>query len=47
MKKILYAFAGVVTLLWGLSSCSMFKYDVLDGPNAQINGCLLDIQTGA
>ena len=46
MKKILYAFAGVVTLLWGLSSCSMFKYDVLDGPNAQINGCLLDIQTG-
>ncbi len=46
MKKFIYAFAGVVTLLWGLSSCSMFKYDTLDGPNAQINGCLLDIQTG-
>lgn len=46
MKKILYAFAAVMTLLWGLSSCTMFKYDTLDGPNAQINGCLLDVQTG-
>ena len=46
MKKILYTFAGVITLLLGLSSCSMFKYDTLDGPNAQINGYLLDSQTG-
>lgn len=46
MNKIIYAFAGVAALLLGLSSCSMFKYDVLDGPNAQINGRLLDIQTG-
>ena len=45
MKKIIYAFAGVLALL-SFSSCSMFKYDVLDGPNAQINGCLLDVQTG-
>ena len=46
MKKIIYAFAGVLALSFGLSSCSMFKYDVLDGPNAQVNGRLVDIQTG-
>jgi hypothetical protein len=46
MKKIIYVFAGVLALTLGLSSCSMFKYDVLDGPNAQINGCLVDIVTG-
>lgn len=46
MNKILYAFAAATALLLGLSSCSMFKYDVLDGPNAQINGRLLDVQTG-
>ena len=46
MKKIIYAFAGVLALAFGLSSCSMFKYDVLDGPNAQINGRLLDVKTG-
>lgn len=46
MKKIIYAFAGALALTFGLASCSMFKYDVLDGPNAQINGCLLDVQTG-
>ena len=45
MKKIIYAFAGVLALL-SFSSCSMFKYDVLDGPNAQINGRLVDVQTG-
>ena len=46
MKRIIYAIAGVLALSMCLSSCSMFKYDVLDGPNAQINGCLLDIVTG-
>lgn len=46
MKKIIYAFAGFLALSLGLSSCTMFKYDVLDGPNAQINGCLLDVVTG-
>lgn len=46
MKKIIYAFVGALALTLGLSSCSMFKYDVLDGPNAQINGCLMDIVTG-
>ena len=45
MKKIIYAFAGVLALL-SVSSCSMFKYDVLNGPNAQINGRILDVQTG-
>lgn len=46
MKKILYAFAGTVVLLSVISSCTMFKYDTLDGPNAQINGALLDVKTG-
>ena len=46
MKKIIYAIAGVLALTFGLASCSMFKYDVLDGPNAQINGRLLDVKTG-
>lgn len=46
MKKFIYTFAGVVALLSALTSCSMFKYDTLDGPNAQVNGCLLDIETG-
>lgn len=46
MKKFIYAFAGAVALLLGLSSCSMFKYDTLEGPNAQINGRLLDVVTG-
>ena len=46
MKKIIYAFAGIIALSLGISSCSMFKYDVLDGPNAQINGNLVDIVTG-
>lgn len=46
MKKIIYAFAGIVALSLGLSSCSMFKYDTLDGPNAQINGRLVDVVTG-
>ena len=45
MKKIIYAIAGFALLLAG-TSCSMFKYDTLEGPNAQINGRLLDAKTG-
>lgn len=44
MKKSLYIIAAFV--LASVSSCTMFKYDVMDGPNAQVTGKILDVKTG-
>lgn len=45
MKKYLNIFA-IVLAAASLASCSMFKLDNFDGPNAQIHGRLLDAKTG-
>ena len=45
MKKFLNIFA-IVLAAASLASCSMFKLDNFDGPNAQIHGRLLDAKTG-
>ena len=42
MKKILYAIAICATAV----SCSFFQLDSMEGPNAQVNGKLLDAMTG-
>ncbi|MBO4466826.1 MAG: DUF3823 domain-containing protein [Bacteroidales bacterium] len=42
MKKILYAIA----IFAAVTSCDMFQLDNMDGPNAQVNGKLLDAMTG-
>ena len=45
MKKFFNSIA-IVLAVASLASCSMFKLDNFDGPNAQIHGRLLDVQTG-
>ncbi len=45
MKKIINTIA-VVLALTTAASCSMFKLDNFDGPNAQIAGRLVDAETG-
>ena len=45
MKKLINTIA-VVLALATVSSCSMFKLDNYDGPNAKVSGRLVDSQTG-
>ena len=45
MKKIFNTIA-VVLALGAAASCSMFKLDNFEGPNAQVNGRLVDAKTG-
>ncbi len=45
MKKFINTIA-IVLAVASLASCSMFKLDNFDGPNAQIHGKVLDAKTG-
>ena len=45
MKKLINTIA-VVLALATVASCSMFKLDNYDGPNAKVSGKLVDAQTG-
>lgn len=45
MKKIFNTIA-IVLALTTVASCSMFKLDNYDGPNAQVSGKLVDAETG-
>ena len=46
MKKFIKSIAILIPALAMLSSCSMFKLDNFDGPNAEITGKLMDVVTG-
>lgn len=46
MKRIISAWAGLALLVGAACACSMFQYDNVPGPNAQINGKLIDVKTG-
>lgn len=46
MKKVFKSIALLVPVVAMLASCSMFKLDNYDGPNAQITGKLMDVVTG-
>ena len=45
MKKFINIFAAVLSIAT-VASCSMFKLDNYDGPNAQVSGKLVDAETG-
>lgn len=46
MKKFIISIALLLAALSVTVSCSMFKLDNFDGPNAQVTGRLLDMETG-
>lgn len=46
MKKFIISIALLLAVLSVTVSCSMFKLDNFDGPNAQVTGRLLDMETG-
>ena len=46
MKKFIKSIALLIPALTMSASCSMFKLDNFDGPNAQVNGKIMDIVTG-
>lgn len=46
MKKFIKSIALLIPALAMSASCSMFKLDNFDGPNAQVNGKIMDIVTG-
>ena len=46
MKKSIISIALTVSVLCAAVSCSMFKLDNFDGPNAQVTGKLYDVVTG-
>ncbi len=45
MKKIFNTIAVILTVT-AVASCSMFKLDNFEGPNAQVHGRLVDAETG-
>ena len=45
MKKFIISIALLLAVLSVTVSCSMFKLDNFDGPNAQVTGRLLDMET--
>lgn len=46
MKKFIKPIALLLPVLALAASCSMFKLDNFDGPNAQVNGKIMDMVTG-
>ena len=46
MKKIYYFIILITGLLFGTTSCELFKIDNFDGPDAQVFGGIIDSQGG-
>ena len=46
MKKFIISIAILLSMLTVVNSCSMFKLDSFEGPNAEVTGKLMDVVTG-